>query len=188
MNLSPLPLAGLLTELTTFNPTRVVGVVSYLAAGIAAAVAAKRGGNKVIWGLVALVLFYAAVDIQLGLRHRVAEGFSGAWTSLGLRDQRKPYQIAVLVGVGAAVGVGIGVLVYRLRRAGWAVQLAAGATGLTVALLGVEVLSLHATDALLYRSVPGPVMAIGYAWVALAGVVLAAGLVEGVRAWRGRRS
>jgi hypothetical protein len=137
-----------------------------------------------VWLALAGLQFLVAVDIQLGLRHELGGAFSSLWTSAGLRQERRSLQSGVLLVLFFAVLLMLSVLAWRMRHATATFKLAAGATLLTYALSATEAISLHAVDALLYRSVPGPVMAIAYAWAVLAAAVALAAVTSS----RGRKS
>lgn len=108
-----------------------------------------------------------AAECALGFRH-------------GLHDQviallgdyypeRQPFQIALVL---IAAFTGLILLARRWRRARkTSVNVPLIATGVALLLFAVETISLHALDRLLYRPA-GPVLVIGWLWVAIGTMTL----------------
>lgn len=148
------------------NPTQVAGLIAFAASALACAWAARRqrsGG----WAVLAVVHAALWFDILLDTRHRLHDAANAALRALGLYESRVGLQAALLLALAA-----VAVLAWRTRRrAGAAVV----ASALLIALVLVEAISWHESDRLLYTHL-GPLLAIAYAWLACAAVVVFAAL------------
>ena len=111
---------------------------------------------------------WLVLDIALDLRHHLHAAVVEEAIQQGLYSVRVGPQIMMLTALAALVLGTMAVMVARLQgRTG---ALLAGLGGLSsVGLWVVEVISLHATDRILYYFA-GPVMVIGYLWAISAGL------------------
>lgn len=153
------------------NVTRVAGFAVYAIATLACGLRGRTAGGLrgVKWVLVAAGFALLAIDLMLGWRHGLAGLLSEVFTQWGLREARRPIQVAVLGGL-AVLGAG-GLLVMNLlifRHTGVGFRLAATGLSGAVGMVLVEVLSLHQVDAVLYARVWGDLMGIALVWIACA--------------------
>lgn len=144
------------------DATQWAGVVAF--GGAAAACLSLRVPSGRI---LAAVNGCLAVECALGFRH-------------GLHDQvirllgdyypeRQPFQIALVL---IAAFTGLTLLARRWRPARMtSASVPLIATGAALFLFAVEMISLHALDRLLYRPA-GPVLVIGWLWIAIGTVTL----------------
>jgi hypothetical protein len=152
------------------SPTRTIGLTAYLFAFGACAVSWFRGHGAPERRRFAAVLTVLEAALFLDMV------FNGRWLLHGLVDraaiakgvygERSGPQIAMLFLLACATATGMGVLLWRFR----------GRTGASFAACGVffslicwcvEVVSLHAVDAMLYQTFHG-FMAVCLAWITCA--------------------
>jgi hypothetical protein len=150
------------------NPTQLTGVLAFSVATIACAIASRRtqGRDRRLWTLLAALNFLFFVEIFAGFRHRIHDLADGLLMTSGLYDERHgPQEMIVMsVGVIAVVFVSLPLL---LRRNSTTARLATSITIALFVLFAIEMVSLHAIDAVLYRFI-GPVYLIGWMWAAAA--------------------
>lgn len=163
-------------SLADTNPTQILGVLAFAAAAVACALAARRSRGQAasVWKLLALLQIVFVIEIVLGLRHQIHGGVDAFLQDRGWYDQRQPVQLGLLA-VALLAGVAGGVAVLRWCRSHRAAAPAVLASCAVVGLFALEMISLHAIDAVLYRLI-GPVMLIALLWVACAAVVVARGI------------
>lgn len=162
-----------------FNATQMAGLGATASAMVACVVAAKAP-----WRLLAVFHGVLFLEILLGLRHQIHALAGRGLMAEALYGERRPMQIALLAGMLAA-----GVLILWLagRQKHLPAKVGMLSSGLLAALFVVEVISLHAIDAVLYRRI-GPLMVIGFLWVALCGITALAALSDrGVPSRRKRK-
>jgi len=162
-------------SLSDTNPTQITGVLAFAAAACACAWAATRAGGRrdSVWLPLALLHALFALEIVFGLRHRVHGAVDVFLIDRGWYGQREPLQHALLVAALLTGGAGL-VGLLRWSRSNRASTPAVLAGCVVLALFGLEMISLHAIDAVLYRPI-GPVMLIGLLWAGCAAVVVRSG-------------
>jgi hypothetical protein len=158
-------------SLADTNPTQITGVLAFTAAACACVLAARRarGRTAAVWKLLAALQIVFVAEIVLGLRHEIHGGVDAFLQDRGWYSQRQPVQLGLLVAAVLLGGAGM-VAVLRLSRSHRAAAPGMLASCVVVALFALEMISLHAIDAVLYRLI-GPVMLIAVLWVACAAAV-----------------
>ena len=140
------------------NATQLTGIVAFGAAALLC--------FRARWVQIGAINAVFAIECVFGLRHRIHDL---AVQLMGpLYAERGGVQI-VLIGLALALLAGSGILLLLSKHRLVPANVTA-ATLLAVALFSIEVISLHAIDAVLYRYV-GDVMVIGWLWLALALVI-----------------
>jgi hypothetical protein len=153
-------------EVGDINATQLAGLLAFGAAALACARAARARQQRLWWKLAAISTGFA-LEAVLGLRHRL-RGAVDIWLQgEGLYDSRTPAQIGLLVLCALLLAWAVWGLA-GLRRAGPHARVAATACAVTLCLFVIEAISLHGVDALMYANI-GPVRAVGWVWVVLAG-------------------
>jgi hypothetical protein len=165
-----------MSSLADTNPTQITGVLAFAVAAIVCALAARRSRGRAasVWKLLAVLQIVFVVEIVLGLRHLIHGGVDAVLQDRGWYAQRQPVQLGLLA-VTLVAGIAALVAVLRWCRSHRAVAPAVLASCAVVGLFALEMISLHAIDAVLYRLV-GPVMLIAVLWAACAAVVVACSL------------
>lgn len=156
------------------NVTQAAGLLAFLPAVVVGVAASRRtGGRTGIWSSLAAINALMAAEIMLMLRHDVS-GSVGAWLChAGLYADRRSSQAAMIL---ALLLLALLALPAVLRKATTKPQaVAIGSTFAAVLLFMVESVSLHAIDAVLYQPV-GPMLLIGWLWLASGWSTVAAGL------------
>jgi hypothetical protein len=150
------------------NSARLVGLIAYLFAAISCGIAlgeARRDprGKRLAEILLAFEsgLF---LDIAFSIRWQLHDLLEYEAIRNHLYSERAGPQIAALVFLCLAAAVGIGIALHRLRGRVAATVAVSGAI-LSLSCWCTEVISLHATDAVLYRRVDG-VMLVSLCWIA----------------------
>ena len=154
------------------NPTQVAGLIVFVSAALSCGWAVRRtsGRTAVLWRCLALAQCLFLAEIVFGLRHQVHGGVDAVLQQQGWYANRRPVQFALL----ALSSTGLGFAAMRMLRmfAGSpSARLAAIASLVVLALFGLETISLHQIDSVLYCRV-GPVMLIAWLWLALGAVVV----------------
>jgi len=165
-----------MSSLAGTNPTQILGVLVFAVAAAACALAAKRtrGPAATAWKLLAVLQLLFVAEIVLGLRHQIHGGVDAFLQDRGWYAQRQPVQLGLLA-VAAVAGAAALFALLKWCRSHRAAAPAALASFAVLLLFALEMISLHAIDALLYRLI-GPVMVIALLWAACAGVVAACSL------------
>lgn len=155
------------------NPTQILGVLVFVAAALACALAARRSRGRAasVWKLLAVLQIVFVAEIVLGLRHLIHGVVDAFLQDRGWYAQRQPVQLGLLAVALLAGGAGL-VAVLRWCRSHRAAAPAVLASCAVLGLFALEMISLHAIDAVLYRLI-GPVMLIALLWAACAAVVVA---------------
>lgn len=155
------------------NPTQLTGLLVFGGAAIACAFAAQVCGERRWWRLAA-VSSVCMLEVAVGLRHRAHDLVDSVLQAGGWYESRSQAQVPLLVIV-ALLAAGTLAWLLSLRGTAAEIRVAAAASMAALWLFGIEAISLHAVDALMYAYI-GPVLAIGWAWAALALVIAAAAL------------
>ena len=140
------------------NETQLVGLFVF---GIAAASCFLR--NKGEWKILGLVFSAFMAEIILGWRHmthKVLVGWLGSFY-----NARAPIQLLMLIACVICIAA-LAVTCLRQTHKPLTVRLVYLLALLALGLFGVEAISLHKIDALLYQPV-GPVLYIAWIWGAI---------------------
>lgn len=136
------------------NATQLVGIIAFGGAALLC--------FRVRWGLIGTINALLTLECVFGLRHRIHDV---AVQMMGpLYAERTGVQITI-ISIALALLGGSAMLLLR-RRHQLASPAVTAATLLAIALFSIEIVSLHAVDAVLYRHVGG-VMVIGWLWLSL---------------------
>ena len=157
------------------SATRILGLAVYaIALAACAAKSAGRGmqdGWRRLYWTLALAQLGLLLDIAFDWRWKLHDLFMhAAMTEDVYGERRMPQRLALILVAAVAAGIASWVL-WKLRTRSGA-GLAAAATVLSIALHGVEMISYHGMDAILYR-MAGGVMVVSFLWAALAFVTCA---------------
>jgi hypothetical protein len=162
------------------NPTQLTGLVMFAASTAMCVRAASNSGTRA-WRWLAIVSVGCLLEVALGLRHYLHDLVVYSIAPRGWFASRRPAQVLFI----AVLMITFGMLLRSAlklwktdRKAGLAAICLLAAVGLFLA----EAISLHAIDGVLYRKY-GPVMAIGWLWAVLAGIIV----VTAARAYVPRR-
>lgn len=158
-------------SLSGTNPTQLAGIAAFSLAALSCLAARRRP-----WPTLALLHAVFLVEVLAGFRHvvhvMVMRAMGEAYRA------RTDYQLELFAVLLVAAAIGAAVLL-RLRRRGPA-RKAVLATAALCLLFGIETISLHAVDAILYRQVGG-IAIVGWLWLLAGGAVA-------LLAWRSRRA
>lgn len=166
----------MLLALLHTNPTQAAGLIGFGLAAAAAGLAARRtsiGTGRRGWRAIAALQALCVAEVLIGFRHRAHDLVGVALQLHGTYGARVPLQQELLIAalaLGAATLLG---LWWLTRREPVPLRIAAIATALGLGLFAIEAISLHAVDAVMYRSIDG-LLLIGACWLALAAFVIAA--------------
>jgi hypothetical protein len=143
------------------NPTQWIGIVSFILAGLSGWIAGKHSENR-MWQWSSAAYGVLAVEVAMGFRHQLQGVLRSITMEQGFYDIRRSYQpILIIVMLLANV-----LIFYWLLRIQWRTN---PIFGVYVSLLFIsalflmEIVSLHAVDAVLYRRV-GSILLIGWLW------------------------
>jgi hypothetical protein len=150
------------------SPTRIIGMNAYLFAAVSCAIAwARYRGSprlrRLAW-IIAVLEAGLFLDMALSVRWQLHNLLEGEAIRENLYAQRFGPQLAALIILGAAAAIGIGLTWLSFRGRAGAIIAGWGAV-LSLSCWCAEVISLHATDAVLHYTVDG-VMMVSLFWVA----------------------
>ena len=171
------------TAAELLNPAKAGGLAVYLVASASCAVTAVRTANPRLSRLAALlglIHVLLLLDIAFDWRWMLYDWLRKQAVAYDWYRQRHWPQVAALslLAVMLAAGLVIGRRRFRsLRGAALAVQ----GTLLSIGCWMIEVISLHATDSILYRPL-GPLMIISFVWLLACAMVTSGILRAGNRA------
>jgi uncharacterized membrane protein YhdT len=159
--------------------TRKVGLSSFgiaLLCSGSAWLRLLRHARRSAWLAALLVLAegFFFLDMIYGWRWLLHDRLQQGFEVRGLYGQRHWFQIACLVLLGVVLIFSFRAVLRKLRGRAWA-RLAACGLFLVIGCWCVEVISLHATDHVLY-SMGGGMMTVAYLWV-LASLLTAIGIL-----------
>lgn len=150
------------------NPTRSIGLISYLFAAVCSGVAwtTRRASLRLrnlaaIFAVLEVALF---LDVAFSVRWRLHDLLENAAIRSNLYAQRTGPQLAALALLALAAAVGITLVSWRFRGRSGAIVAACGAI-FSVSIWCAEVVSLHTTDEVFYYRVGG-VMLVSLCWIA----------------------
>ncbi len=162
------------------NPVKAGGMASYLIASVACGLTAVRTVNPrisrlaVVLGLIQAVLL---LDIAFDWRWRLYDWLKDQAVAQRWYEQRHWPQVVVLATLAAALAAGMAAARRRFRSLTGAAVAVEG-TLLSIGCWMVEVISLHATDSILYHHV-GPLMIVSFVWLLTCAMTIAGILKAG---------
>jgi hypothetical protein len=162
----------------SLNPTQIIGLTTYFFAMVScgfawANVSGDARGNRLaaVLAVVEAALFLDQVFSGRWQLHDLLDREAIAW---GVYSERTDPQIAMLCVLVASAGAGIALTIWRFRkRVGASLAVSGGV--LSLSCWCVEVISLHAVDAVLYHAVNG-VMLVTLVWI-LCALMTAGGIL-----------
>lgn len=161
----------------SINATQFIGMLSFTMAAFSCLMAARRSELREtrIWKALGLMNGLFAIEIYIGLRHRINDTAHTLLRSEALYAKMHGRQQEIVVLLIAIFALTFVTLFLSWRQvAGGAARVAMSITIAVIALFAIETVSLHALDAVFYRLI-GPVRMIAWLWAtAAAGVSLAA--------------
>jgi hypothetical protein len=160
------------------NPVKVGGMVTYLVASASCGLTAARTLNPRISRLAAVLgLIQAALllDIAFDWRWRLYDWLRSQAVAYHWYEQRRWPQVVVLMIMAVVLASGV-VVARRVFLPNPGAALAVNGTLLSIDCWLMEVISLHATDSILYHHV-GPLMIISFVWL-LAGAMVTTGILR----------
>jgi hypothetical protein len=152
------------------SATRILGLAAY-AIALAVCVGKARSerpmsiGRRIYLAL-SLAQLVLLMDIAFNWRWKLHDLFMHAAMAEDIYGERRMPQRLALVLIAVVAAAVAAWILWRLRPRRGA-GLAAAATVLSFALHGVEMISYHGMDAILYRAAGG-VMVVSFLWAALA--------------------
>ena len=154
----------------------VAGLSAFAAAAAAChRVALRRRGAAALWGTLAALHAWWALEILLNLRYRFRAALIPLLQDHGWYASRTTWQAAAIVAA-LLVGTALAAWLWRRHRDDGAAVGAIAGTALALMLLVVETISLHRIDAVMYAQV-GPLVLLAWAWIGAAAIVIASALV-----------
>jgi hypothetical protein len=147
----------------SIDATQFTGIACFSAVAVLAAWASTIVGSRKLW--LSLTVFYATLVLEVTFSNR--HGLTNLMRVF--LKQRDFFSVKVSVQMGLLFGLVLTLvcvvlaLFVALRRYGIPERVACIVSVVLSCIFIVEVISLHATDAILYRSIYG-VLAIGYLW------------------------
>ena len=160
------------------NPVKAGGIAVYLVASASCFITAARSGNRRIsrlgrlLGLVHVVLL---LDIAFDWRWRVYDWLRKEAVAWHWYEERRWPQMVMLALLAAVLTSAVISVRNRLRSPRGA-ALAVEGTLISIGCWLMEIISLHATDSILYHRV-GPLMVISFVWL-LACAMVTAGILR----------
>ena len=161
------------------NSTQLAGLLAFVPAAIAAAFAcvegARRQGARVAWAAMAIIYCLMSIEVVVMTRTQITDAKRGWLRNAGVYLDRRPAQIALLV-IGISI-VAFGTRMITRLAPTRCLVIATCATAALVMLFIVETISFHDIDMVLYRPA-GPVLLIGWLWLACGWTSTAAAVVQ----------
>lgn len=140
------------------NVTQLIGIHFYAIAGILC-----FSVKKANWLILALINFLICIECAVGVRHIIHDQMI---TVMGYNyAERAPLQKALATGVSILGFIVVVFSVYKIRSPQFG--LAFIGTTLSIALFGIETISLHKIDRILYYEF-GPIFLIALFWAVFA--------------------
>jgi hypothetical protein len=173
------------TEMRTaaewLSPVKASGMAAYLIATASCTVASVKTGNKRLSRLAAVLgVLHAALffDITFDWRWKLYDWLRGQAIASQWYELRHWPQVGMLTVLGALLIVGVaGARQWFPSPAGAALALEGSL--LSIGCWSTEVISLHATDSILYHRA-GPLMIINFVWI-LACLITVIGILKAAR-------
>ena len=155
------------------NPTQLAGTV---ACTIAALACAARRDRR--WMGPAAVFALMVVDLQLNARYAVRTAMENFLFAHGLPvADKRLFQVVVLI----VAAVLLALIIQRFARGPGGLREARLGAILIAALWGIEAISLHTTDHILWTPV-GPILLGGWLWIAASALAIGGALFGARRA------
>jgi hypothetical protein len=167
------------------NPVKASGMAAYLVASLSCGVALVTAGNKRISRLAAFLgILHAALffDIAFDWRWKLYGWLQSQVVAQQWYGQRHWPQVGMLVILAALLLVGV-IAAWRRFPSPPGAVLALDGSLLSIGCWSTEVISLHATDSILYHRA-GPLMIISFVWI-LACMMTVIGISKAGRRKRG---
>ncbi len=167
------------------TPVKSIGMASYLVASVSCAATAIRGGNGRVTRLAAIlcVLDLALLlDIAFNWRWKLYDRLRSDAMSLHWYDERSEFQVLALIFLAILLLFGAFWLRHRFAPIRGATLAICGGL-LSIGCWMTEVISLHAIDAVLYRSA-GPLLAVAFVWILASAMTTAGILIAGAQPGR----
>jgi len=153
----------------------VAGLSAFAAAAAACLrVALRRRGAAALWGTLAALHAFWALEILLNLRYRFRAALIPLLQDRGWYGSRTTWQGAAIVAA-LLIGTALAGWLWRRHRGDGAAVGAIVGTALALMLLVVETISLHRVDAVMYAQV-GPLVLLVWTWIGAAAIVIASAL------------
>lgn len=144
--------------------TQVVCIIVFLVAGGAAL---WRGGSA--WATIGLAHAMFAIEMMVDWRYKIHDAVIAIMSNHGDYAGRTPWQIALLILVIPIAAILVSRSLVSLRGTRQ-LRLASAATLATIAIFVIQLISLHATDQILYARI-GPIMLTAWLFVISAATV-----------------
>jgi hypothetical protein len=160
------------------NPVKAVGMGAYFTASTACAVVSVRAASRRISRLAAVLALLHAVlflDITFDWRWRLYDWLRDQAVALQWYEQRHWPQVGTLLLLAALLGAGM-IMARRRFPSPPGAALALDGALLSIGCWAMEVISLHATDTVLYHRT-GPLMPVSFVWI-VACTMTAAGILR----------
>lgn len=154
------------------NPTQIAGILAFVVTALACFIASgarRKSRDLSIWRRLSIVYGLLAIEMIAAMRHRIHDFVNALLKATGEYSARSGLQEMLIAALAIVIITTMGVYFVRLGKVKGATRLAVGVTIALVALFLLEMISLHAIDAILYRPI-GPLMAIAYLWIAASAV------------------
>ncbi|MEM1275951.1 MAG: hypothetical protein AAGH74_05460 [Pseudomonadota bacterium] len=144
------------------NIDQILGIVAFGVSGLAAGLCAWRlGSGRASWSLIAFLNLAICLELATTNRFELSAWLKEAWAADLSRDERRSFQAEVIAWSGSVFAILFVIWLWRLRTL--ALRLAAVASVGGLVLVGLEVVSLHSIDAVLYTRRTG-LLVIVWAW------------------------
>ncbi|MBB5687113.1 hypothetical protein [Sphingobium boeckii] len=165
-----------------FNLTQIAGILAFVIASLACLIASgarRKSRDLSIWRGLSIVYGLLAIEMIAAMRHRIHDFVNALLKITGEYSARSGLQEMLIAALAIVILTAMGLYLMRLGKIKASTRLAASATMTLVGLFLLEMISLHAIDAILYRPI-GPLMVITYLWIAASTVTV-------ITAWRYRK-
>jgi hypothetical protein len=163
------------------NATQVIGIAVFLLVALMCIrTYLVSVPHRPIWAILAFVIAGLTAEVIFGGRHQLTRVIGKTLKAVGFYDGRWGWQFALLVGLLSLTIMVIWLVSPMLRNSQPMARLAAFLASTLMLLFGIEAISLHSVDAILYNKV-GPVLLIGWVWAGL-------GAAISICAWSAGRS
>lgn len=148
------------------NNTQLTGLIGFGTAALLCLWAVWRKIHaRNIWIVLSIGYLMMFVDILTQMRFQIRDVIGDTLKLLGIYEDRRTGQ-AISIVVTVCVVAFFGLPIFgRMRKFVFSARLAMVAGMLALALTLMEIISLHAIDAILYNQI-GPVLLIGWLWLA----------------------
>jgi hypothetical protein len=166
------------TAVAWLTPVKASGLAAYLMASAASAATSIRSDDRRITRLAAILCaldLFLTLDIAFNWRWKLHDQLSSSAMTHNWYDQRSGPQILALAFLAVVLLVAAVAFGRRLSSIRGGRMILCGAL-ISIGCWWTEVISLHAIDAILYRSV-GPFMVVCFVWM-FAAITTTAGILR----------